>query len=440
MMKITVAGVGYVGLVSAVGFAHHGHAVTAVDLDPIKIAGLNAGISPIFEPGLEELLQEQLTAKRIQFTTEGASAYSDADAIVIGVGTPENEDGSANLTAVYQVAHEIGRSIQRDCLIIVKSTVPVGTNDKVEAIVKEALRNTAKVHVISNPEFLAQGSAVYDTLHGSRIIIGTESKTAEEKMRAIYANYGQPIVAVSRKSAELVKYASNDFLALKISFVNEIANLCDILGADVEEVTEGMGYDPRIGNSFLRAGIGYGGSCFPKDTKALHWLAEDHGFVLRTIEAAIKINEKQKYTLIHKLRKEVPHFAGKKIAVLGLTFKPNTDDLREAPSIPNIKVLQREGAIIQAYDPIAMDAVAAQLGDDSIMKSSIEEALAGADACLIFTEWEEIRQIYPATFTRLMANPHVLDGRNCFNKYEMELAGVAYQSIGRPLTKVRQLQ
>ncbi|MBC1457754.1 UDP-glucose dehydrogenase family protein [Listeria newyorkensis] len=440
MMKIAVAGVGYVGLVSALGFAYHGHTVTAVDLDKYKIAGLSAGVSPIFEPGLEELLQEQLAAGRIQFTTDGASAYSDADAIVIGVGTPENEDGSANLNAVYQVANEIGQNIQKDCLVIVKSTVPVGTNDSVEAIVKEALKNRAEVHVISNPEFLAQGSAVYDTLHGSRIIIGTDSEIAEAKMRTIYADYGQPIVVVSRKSAELVKYASNDFLALKISFVNEIANLCDILGADIEEVTEGMGYDARIGNSFLRAGIGYGGSCFPKDTKALHWLAEDHGFVLRTVEAAIKINEKQKYTLIHKLRKEMPHVAGKKIAVLGLTFKPGTDDLREAPSIPNIKVLQREGAIIQAYDPIAMDAVAAQLGDESMMKGSIEEALVGADACLIFTEWDEIRKISPDTFTRWMASPNVLDGRNCFNKYEMEAAGVVYQSIGRPLARVRQLQ
>ncbi|EUJ48380.1 UDP-glucose dehydrogenase family protein [Paenilisteria rocourtiae] len=439
-MKIAVAGVGYVGLVSAVGFAHHGHMVTAVDVDAMKIAGLTAGISPIFEPGLEALLQEQLAAGRIQFTTDSASAYADAEAIVIGVGTPENEDGSANLAAVYQVAHEIGASMQQDGLVIVKSTVPVGTNDKIEAIVRGALRSAVDVDIVSNPEFLAQGSAVYDTLHGSRIVVGTESATAEAKMRDIYAAYGQPIVSVSRKSAELIKYASNDFLALKISFVNEIANLCDILGADIEEVTEGMGYDPRIGNSFLRAGIGYGGSCFPKDTKALHWLAEDHGFLLRTIEATIKINEKQKYLLLHKLRQEMPTIAGKKIAVLGLTFKPNTDDLREAPSIPNMKVLQKEGAIIQAYDPIAMAQTAEKLGDASIMKDSIEAALEGADVCLIFTEWDEIRAISPDTFKKWMANPIVLDGRNCFNKYEMEAAGIAYQSVGRPLAKVRQLQ
>ncbi|MBC1227728.1 UDP-glucose dehydrogenase family protein [Listeria booriae] len=440
MMKIAVAGVGYVGLVTAVGFAHHGHMVTAVDLDTQKIAGLTKGISPIYEPGLEALLQEQLAANRIQFTTDGASAYANADAIVIGVGTPENEDGSANLSAIYQVAREIGQSIQKDCLVIVKSTVPVGTNDKIETIVQEALKHAVHVDVVSNPEFLAQGSAIYDTLHGSRIVIGTESRAAEEKMRELYDAYGQPILAVSRRSAELVKYASNDFLALKISFVNEIANLCDILGADIEEVTEGMGYDPRIGNSFLRAGIGYGGSCFPKDTKALHWLAEDHGFVLRTIEAAIKINEKQKYVLMHKLRKELPNLAGKKIAVLGLTFKPNTDDLREAPSIPNMRVLQKEGAIIQAYDPIAMAKTAEILGDATIMKNSVEEALDGADACLIFTEWNEICATLPDTFKNYMATPLVLDGRNCFDKHAMALAGITYQSIGRPLAKVRQLQ
>ncbi|MBC2021876.1 UDP-glucose/GDP-mannose dehydrogenase family protein [Listeria booriae] len=439
-MKIAVAGVGYVGLVSAVGFANHGHTVTAVDLDAMKITGLTAGISPIFEPGLEELLQEQLEAGRIHFTTDGASAYADADAIVIGVGTPENEDGSANLSAVYQVAREIGASIQKDCLVIVKSTVPVGTNDKIEAVVRGALRSAVDVDIVSNPEFLAQGTAVHDTLHGSRIVVGSETPKADAKMREIYAEYGQPIISVSRKSAELVKYASNDFLALKISFVNEIANLCDILGADIEEVTEGMGYDERIGKSFLRAGIGYGGSCFPKDTKALHWLAEDHGFILRTIEAAIKINEKQKYALLHKLRKEMPNLAGKKIAVLGLTFKPNTDDLREAPSIPNLRILQQEGAIIQAYDPIAMAQTAKEIGDASIMKDSIEAALEGADACLIFTEWDTICAITPDTFRKWMANPLVLDGRNCFNKNEMEASGIAYKSIGRPLTKVGQLQ
>lgn len=439
-MKIAVAGVGYVGLVSAVGYAHHGHTVTAVDLDTIKVEKLNAGVSPIYEPGLEDLLQEQLRSGRITFTTDNASAYAYADAIVIGVGTPENEDGSANLTAVYQVAHEIGLNIQQDCLVIVKSTVPVGTNDKIEAIVRGALRSAVEVDVVSNPEFLAQGSAVKDTLYGSRIVVGSESAKADAKMRDIYANYGQPIISVSRKSAELVKYASNDFLALKISFVNEIANLCDILGADIEEVTEGMGYDSRIGNSFLRAGIGYGGSCFPKDTKALHWLAEDHGFVLRTIEAAIKINEKQKYTLIHKLRKIMPNLAGKKIAVLGLTFKPNTDDLREAPSIPNIKVLQKEGAVVQAYDPIAMETAATLLGDASIMKNSLEEALEGADACLIFTEWDTICALSTSTFQRWMVRPLVLDGRNCFDKNDMEKAGISYHSIGRPLTKVGQLQ
>ncbi|MBC1333330.1 UDP-glucose dehydrogenase family protein [Listeria booriae] len=439
-MKIVVVGVGYVGLVSALGFAHHGHTVTAIDLDATKIAKLAAGESPIFEPGLEAMLQEQLLSRRIQFTTDGAGAYADAEAIVIGVGTPENEDGSANLSAVYQAAHEIGLNIQQDCLVIVKSTVPVGTNDKIEAIVRGALQSAVNVDIVSNPEFLAQGSAVHDTLHGSRIIVGSESAKAEVKMREIYMNYGQPIISISRKSAELVKYASNDFLALKISFVNEIANLCDILGADIEEVTEGMGYDARIGSSFLRAGIGYGGSCFPKDTKALHWLAEDHGFVLRTIEAAIKINEKQKYMLLHKLRKEMPNLAEKKIAVLGLTFKPNTDDLREAPSIPNLRILQQEGAIIQAYDPIAMVQTAKELNDTSIMRDSIEAALEGADACLIFTEWDIIRTITPDTFQKWMANPLVLDGRNCFNKNDMEAAGIAYQSIGRPLIKVRQLQ
>ena len=294
MTKIAVAGTGYVGLVAGVCFAEKGHQVICVDVDEEKVQKMKNGICPIYEEGLEELMIKNYKEGRIDYTTDYKMAYKDADAIFIGVGTPEQEDGSANLSYVATVSRQIAESIEKDCLVVVKSTVPIGTNDKVEQFIKDSLIRNVKVEVASNPEFLAQGHAVRDTLEAKRIVIGTESKKAEEILKKIYEPFNLPIVSVSRRSAEMIKYASNDYLALKISYMNDIANLCELVGADIEDVAKGMSYDPRIGSSFLHAGIGYGGSCFPKDTKALKYLAKQNGYRLKTVEAAVDVNKEQK--------------------------------------------------------------------------------------------------------------------------------------------------
>lgn len=296
-MKIVVAGTGYVGLVTGACLAEVGHNVTCVDIDENKVAMMKKGISPIYEPGLDELLERNHNEGRLDFTTDYISAYKNADIVFIGVGTPEREDGSANLDYVFKVCEQIAENIENDCLVVVKSTVPIGTNDKIEEFLKENVKNKVKVEVASNPEFLAQGTAVVDTLKARRIVIGVESDWAKDILMEVYTRYNQPIVVTNRRSAEMIKYASNDFLALKISFMNEIANFCEMVGADVEDVAKGMSYDPRIGDKFLKAGLGYGGSCFPKDTKALHWLANDNGYELKTIKATIEVNQNQKYKM-----------------------------------------------------------------------------------------------------------------------------------------------
>ncbi|APB38216.1 UDP-glucose/GDP-mannose dehydrogenase family protein [Weizmannia coagulans] len=432
MKHITVAGTGYVGLVTGVCLAEVGHHVSCVDNNQDKIDLLNSGKSPIFEPGLDELMVKNKKEGKLLFTTDYKKTYAQSDVIFIGVGTPENADGSANLNYVYTVAQQIAESVERDCLVVIKSTVPIGTNDKIEAFMKEHLINNVQIEVASNPEFLAQGTAVRDTLHASRIVIGVESENAKQILTSIYEPFKQPIVAMNRRSAEMVKYASNDFLALKISFVNDIANLCEKVGANIEDVTNGMSYDERIGNRFLNPGIGYGGSCFPKDTKALHWLAEEEGYILRTVKAAIDVNEKQKYALIKKARNDFPTFNEKKVAVLGLTFKPGTDDLREAPSIPNIRLLLNEGARIQAFDPVGIENYKKLFPDQIAYKHSIEEALEDADLCFIFTEWPEIKEMDLDLFKKQMKTPHIYDGRNCFSLCEIENKGINYHSIGRP--------
>ena len=355
-MKIAVAGTGYVGLVAGVCFAEKGHNVICVDVDDKKVKMMKQGKSPIYEEGLEELLGKNYKEGRLDFTTDYKSAYKNVDAIFIGVGTPEQPDGSADLSYVATVSRQIAESVEKDCVVVVKSTVPIGTNDKVEQFIKDSLICDVKIEVASNPEFLAQGHAVRDTLEAKRIVIGTETKHAEEMLREIYKPFKLPIVSVSRRSAEMIKYASNDFLALKISYMNDIANLCELVGADIEDVAEGMSYDPRIGASFLHAGIGYGGSCFPKDTKALKYLAEKHGYRLKTIEAAVEVNKNQKIRLFQKASERMITFKGLKVAVLGLTFKAETDDLREAPSLDNIRLLLENGANnIFAYDPVGTE-------------------------------------------------------------------------------------
>lgn len=436
-MKLTVAGTGYVGLVAGVCFAEKGHTVTCVDVDEAKVKLMESGVSPIYEEGLEELMRKNYAAGRLHYTTDYQNAYRDADAIFIGVGTPEMPDGSANLNYIATVSRQIAESVEKDCLVVVKSTVPVGTNDKVEQFIHDFLKRDVKVEVASNPEFLAQGSAVHDTLCAARIIIGTESEYAEKMLREIYAPFELPIVSVNRRSAEMIKYASNDFLALKISYMNDIANLCELVGADVQDVAKGMSYDARIGANFLNAGIGYGGSCFPKDTKALRYLAKQHGYQLRTVDAAVEVNKTQKTALYRKACDRMITFNSLKIAVLGLAFKPGTDDLREAPSLDNVELLLEQGADLAAYDPVAAENFKKRYPEGKCKKGTIryvdspEEALRDANICFIFTEWKQIKELPESTFKSEMAIPLVYDGRNIFDKKKMQEAGVEYYSIGR---------
>lgn len=428
-MKIAVAGTGYVGLVTGVCLAEHGHNVVCVDVDEEKVAKMSKGISPIYEPGLADLMIKNM--ERLTFTTDYASAYKDAEVIFIGVGTPEKKDGSANLNYVYKVAEQIAENAENDCIVVIKSTVPIGTNDKVEAFITEKAKDGISIHIASNPEFLAQGTAVRDTLHASRIVIGAESKYAANILKEVYKDFDAPILVTNRRSAEMIKYASNDFLALKISYVNEIANLCEIVGADINDVTKGMGYDPRIGDKFLNAGIGYGGSCFPKDTKALHWLANFNDYELKTVKAAIETNDNQKFKIIKKARKYYENLQGKKIAVLGLTFKPGTDDLREAPSLVNIPIFLDEGCEIKAWDPAGVENYKKKYPTEIIYCDSIDEAIKDADLCVIFTEWDEVKKYDITKFEKLMRNPIVIDGRNCYDLEQIKKTNVIYDSMGR---------
>lgn len=437
MRKIAVAGTGYVGLVAGVCFAEVGHDVTCVDVDEQKVKLMESGVSPIYEDGLEELMKKNNATGRLRYTTNYKKAYQDADAIFIGVGTPELPDGSANLGYIATVCRQIAESVEKDCLVVVKSTVPIGTNDKVEQFIRDFLVNDVKVEVASNPEFLAQGTAVRDTLKAARIIIGTESREAECLLKEIYEPFQIPIVSVKRRSAEMIKYASNDFLALKISYMNDIANLCELVGADIEDVAKGMSYDERIGSRFLNAGIGFGGSCFPKDTKALKYLAKQYGYELKTVEACVEVNTKQKTRLFEKAKTRMITFDGLKVAVLGLTFKAGTDDLREAPSAENIKLLLAQGAQIYAYDPVGIPRAKQQFPEGKLDRGSItyvetiEEALKNAAICFVFTEWGEIRALTAEDYKKQMRIPLVYDGRNLYDVKVMKEAGVEYYSIGR---------
>lgn len=428
-MKISVAGTGYVGLVTGVCLAEHGHAVTCVDVDENKVKMMESGKSPIYEPGLEELMIKN--QDHLFFTTDYKKAYHDADVIIIAVGTPEKKDGSANLAYVYSVASQIAASISKECVVIVKSTVPIGTNDDVEKILNENPKEI-RVHVASNPEFLAQGTAVPDTLHASRIVLGVNDDFAKEKLLEMYKDFDAPVMVCNRRSAEMIKYASNDFLALKISYMNEIANLCEAIGADVEEVAKGMSFDDRIGRRFLHAGIGYGGSCFPKDTKALHHLSAQNGCEMKTVKAAIEVNDGQKYKLSKKARKYYPDYNGLTIAVLGLTFKPGTDDLREAPSLVNVPVFLEDGAKVKAWDPVGAENFKKRIPDENITYcNSVEETIKDADICFIFTEWKEVKELDLNRYVALMKTPIIMDGRNCYTMEEVKKAPVLYESVGR---------
>jgi len=428
-MKIAIAGTGYVGLVTGVCLAQWGHDVICVDAEKTKVATLNSGKTPIFESGVEELMFA--CKDRLEYTCDYKYAYRDSQVIFICVGTPERGDGYANLKYVYEAAEQIAETAETDCVVIVKSTVPIGTNDKLEKLMQSKSKNNIKIHIASNPEFLSQGTAVHDMLHGPRIVIGVENEYSESVLRQVYAGFDSQLVVTDRRTAEMIKYASNNFLALKISFINEIANLCEMVDADVETVAYGMGLDSRIGDKFLRSGIGYGGSCFPKDTKALHWLAKYHDYEIKTVKAAIEVNENQKIKLIKKARKYYKSMEGLTVAVLGLTFKPGTDDLRDAPSLQNIPILLDDGAIVNVWDPAGCENFKNLYPNEVNYCSSIEEAIIAADVCFILTEWKEIREFDLLKYAALMKRAIVIDGRNCYSLKEAGSAGIVYDSIGR---------
>ena len=392
-MKIAIVGTGYVGLVTGTCLAEiDAGNIICVDIDDIKINNLKKGISPIYENRLEELINKNYKKGNLDFTTDYKYAYKDADVIILAVGTPERDDGSANLEYLFYACDKIASTINKDTLVVVKSTVPIGTCNSIEKYINEKLNNNISVEVASNPEFLSQGTAVEDTLNASRIIIGVKSKYAEEILRKIYKPFNIPIVCVNRESSEMIKYASNNFLALKISYINDIANLCEKVGANIDDVVKGMKFDIRIGDKFFNAGIGYGGSCFPKDTKALYNIANNCDYELRTIKAAIDVNESQKLKLIEKANKIVKSFDGLNVAILGVTFKPGTDDMREAPSISNIKYLIDNGANVRVYDPIGTDNCKKIFKNEPkiIYTNTIDDAIKDSQLCLIMTEWDEI--------------------------------------------------
>ena len=432
-MNIGVIGTGYVGLVTGVALSEIGHTVTCVDISSQKVEQLQKGISPIYEPGLEELLEKNIEEGRLHFTTSHSEGFKGKEVIYIAVGTPENKDGSANLSFIKQAAQDIALNIEQNVIVVTKSTVPVGTNEYINEILQSNLQHSVSVKVVSNPEFLREGSAIYDAFKGDRIVIGCDDSEAGNIIEEINKPFGIPIFKTSIRSAEMIKYASNAFLAAKISFINEISNICEKIGANVEEVADGMGMDKRIGNQFLNAGIGYGGSCFPKDTKALIQIAGNVAHEFTLLKSVIEVNNEQQKLLFKKAKERFGNLAGKRIAVLGLAFKPNTDDMREAPSIQISKLLIQEGATVVAYDPIANYNAEKLLPSQVIYVESKEEALAEADMTFILTEWEEFKNIDIKQFERLMKEPVIFDGRNCFSLESIKDSTIEYHSVGRPV-------
>ena len=434
-MRICVIGAGYVGLVSGACFADFGHRVTCVDLDEAKVSALRAGQIPIFEPGLAELVTRNARLGRLSFTTDLAPAVREAEAVFIAVGTPARKgDGLADLSHVRQAARAVAQALAGYTVVVDKSTVPVGTGDEVDRIIRD-MRPDADFSVVSNPEFLREGAAISDFKRPDRVVIGVEDGRAEAVMKALYRpltlNH-TPILFTSRRTAELTKYAANAFLAVKISFINEVADLCEEVGANVQDVARGIGLDSRIGPKFLNAGPGYGGSCFPKDTLALIKTAQDNGVSLRIVEQTLAVNERRKRTIARKVVQACGgSVRGLTIAVLGLTFKPNTDDMREAPSLALIAALQDSGARIRAYDPEGM-AQARALMEDVGFASDAYDCAKDADALVIVTEWDAFRALDLERLRRLLRQPVLVDLRNIYGADEVEAQGFIYESVGRP--------
>jgi len=431
-MKIGVVGTGYVGLVVGACLAENGNTVVCVDIDEAKVAALRKGQVPIYEPGLEEMIIRNMKEERLRFTTELPAAVRASDILFIAVGTPQDEDGSADTRHVLRVAEDIARAMDGAKVVVVKSTVPVGTNARLRQAI--GALTTHPFSVVSNPEFLKEGAALDDFLKPDRVVVGTDDPKVEALMREIYEPFvrtGNPILVMDPASAELTKYAANAMLATRISFMNEIANLCERLGADVRQVRMGVGTDSRIGTSFLFPGVGYGGSCFPKDIKALARMGRDSGAALNVVEAVEETNQAQKTILLPQIEAHLGGLSGKVIAVWGLAFKPRTDDMREAPALALIEGLLKKGAFVRAYDPKAMPAAGLELGDRVMLCARSYDAVQGADALAVVTEWSEFREPDFARIRTLMRRPAIFDGRNIYNPQSVREAGFHYQGIGR---------
>ncbi|MDH7487388.1 MAG: UDP-glucose/GDP-mannose dehydrogenase family protein [Anaerolineae bacterium] len=431
MKVICVIGAGYVGLVTGTCFADLGNRVTCVDINEEKIATLNAGRMPIYEPGLEEMVLRNVKAGRLFFTTSYAEGLKDAEFVFIAVGTPSGVDGEADLQYVRMAAESIAEHMDHPLIIINKSTVPVGTGDWVADIIRRKRPDGPDFAVVSNPEFLREGSAIGDFLNPDRVVLGSLDPEAAERVAQLHLPLRAPIVITDLRTAEMIKYASNAFLATRISFINEIASICEELGADIKEVAAGMGYDRRIGHQFLDAGVGYGGSCFPKDVKALEYMASIHGCHPQLLRAVMEINRDQRRQVIQKLRALLGgSLQDKVIGLLGLAFKPNTDDMREAPSIEIVHLLQHEGAQVRAYDPVAMENARRVLPEVTFCRDPYELA-EGCDALVVVTEWNEFKQLDMARIRPLMRQPVLVDGRNVYDPTAMRELGFTYRGMGR---------
>lgn len=437
-MKIAIVGTGYVGLVTGTCFAEMGTDVVCVDIDAKKIDNLKNGIIPIYEPGLEEMVDSNYKAGRLKFTTDLKSVLNDVDIVFSAVGTPSDNDGSADLKFVMDVAHTVGQNLEKYIVVVTKSTVPVGTAKKVKAAIKEELDKRGKkdltFDVASNPEFLKEGAAISDFMKPDRVVVGVESEQARKMMEHLYKPFtlnNYRIIYTDIPSAEMIKYAANAMLATRISFMNDIANLCEIVGADVNMVRRGIGSDTRIGSKFLYSGCGYGGSCFPKDVKALIHTGKQNGYQLEILEAVEKVNDRQKHILFKKLMDFYKEdLNGKTIAMWGLSFKPNTDDMREAPSLVLIDEIIKAGGTVRAYDPIAERETKSRIGNIIYYAKDIYDATVDADAILLVTEWNEFRLPSWDVIKKTMKTPVVFDGRNIYNKSEMEEIGFKYSGIG----------
>lgn len=430
MRELCVIGAGYVGLTTAVCFADLGNRVTCVEIDLHRLDTLRSGRAPIYEPGLQELLERNLRAGRLVFTDDYALALKEATIIFIAVGTPMGPDGAADLSQIEAAAHSIGMNLDHPAIIVDKSTVPVGTGDMVDAIIRRNLPPEVRVSILSNPEFLREGSALTDFFNPDRIVLGTADGDAAQTVADLHAPLGAEVIITNLRTAEMIKYASNAFLATRISFINEIAQICEKLDADVKEVARGMGADRRIGPHFLDAGIGYGGSCFPKDVLALHHMAAKSGCHPQLLAAVMEINRDARRSFIAKLADLLGSFEGTLIGVLGLSFKPNTDDMREAPSIEIIQALQDGGARVKAYDPVAME-VAGDILPSVTYCATAYDVAKEADALLILTEWNEFKHLAFDKIKQYMRRPVVLDGRNIYDPADMTALGFTYRGVGR---------